>query len=173
MSQSEASIVSRRPRIYLAAAVAANGIIGASGRLPWHLPEDLKHFKKLTLGHPVIMGRKTWESLHGKPLPGRDNIVVTRQAGYEAPGAAVAASLEGALALCAGEPVAFVIGGEGLFRESLPMADGLILTELARDYEGDTRFPQWDRSKWKESQREAHTAADGMRFDFVLYEKAG
>src|SRR5579859_4741097 len=100
MSQSTTS--QGEPRIYLVAAVAANGIIGRDGRLPWHLPEDLKHFKRLTLGHPVIMGRKTWESLSG-PLPGRDNIVVTRTSGYEAPGAAVASSLEAALALCAGE----------------------------------------------------------------------
>src|ERR1044071_7953192 len=112
------------PKIYLVAAVARNGIIGRAGALPWHLPEELKHFKKLTLGHPVIMGRRTWESLKG-PLPQRENIVVTRQAGYEARGAAVANSLEGALALCAGESVAFVIGGTELFKESLPVADGM------------------------------------------------
>lgn len=158
------------PRVYVVAAVAANGVIGAGGKLPWHLPEDLKHFKQLTLGHPVIMGRKTWESLKG-PLPHRENIVVTRNRDYLAPGAAVATSLEGALALCAGEPVAFVIGGTSLFRESLPIAAGLVLTEIARDYEGDTRFPAWDRSQWREAQREAHTAADGTRFDFVLYER--
>jgi dihydrofolate reductase len=158
------------PRVYLVAAVAANGIIGAGGKLPWHIPEELKHFKRLTLGHPVIMGRRTWESLKG-PLPGRENIVVTRSAGYDAPGAAVANSLSGALALCAGEPVAFVIGGTQLFKEALPLADGMVLTEIQRDYEGDTWFPAWQRSQWRESQREAHTAADGTRFDFVLYEK--
>ena len=158
------------PRVYLVAAVAANGIIGAGGKLPWHLPEDLKQFKRLTLGHPVIMGRRTWESLKGA-LPQRENIVVTRTAGYEAPGAAVANSLEAALALCIGEPVAFVIGGTSLFQESLPIAAGLVLTEIYRDYPGDTWFPAWDRSQWSESQREAHTAADGTRFDFVLYEK--
>jgi len=157
------------PRVYLVAAVAANGIIGAKGQLPWHLPEDLKHFQKLTLGHPVIMGRRTWESLR-KPLPGRDNIVVTRTAAYDAPGAAVASSLAAALALCAGEPVAFVIGGSQLFAESLPTAAGLVMTEIHRDFEGDTRFPGYDRSKWRETQREAHTAGDGMRFDFVRYE---
>ena len=91
------------PKIYLVVAVASNGVIGRDGQLPWRLPEDLKHFKRLTLGHPVIMGRRTWESLKG-PLPGRDNIVVTRQPGYDAPGAAVANSLEGALALCAVDP---------------------------------------------------------------------
>jgi dihydrofolate reductase len=158
------------PKVYLVAAVAANGIIGANGKLPWHFPEELKHFKQLTLGHPIIMGRRTWESLKG-PLPQRENIVVTRTPGYEAPGAAVANSLEAALAMCAGEPVAFVIGGTQLFKESLPIAAGLVLTEIRRDYAGDTWFPQWDRSQWRESQREAHTAADGTRFDFVLYEK--
>lgn len=157
------------PKVYLVAAVAANGIIGHEGRLPWQLPEDLRHFKKLTLGHPVIMGRRTWESL-GRALPGRDNIVVTRRPGYDAPEAAVASSLEAALALCATEPVAFVIGGSRLFAESLPMAAGLVLTEIHRDFPGDTRFPEYDRSKWREVQREAHTASDGMRFDFVLYQ---
>jgi len=157
------------PKIYLVAAVAANGVIGRDGRLPWHLPEDLKHFKRLTLGHPVIMGRRTWESL-GRPLPSRDNIVVTRQAGYDAPGAAVASSLEAALALCAGESMVFVIGGQQLFAESLPIAAGLVLTEIDRDYEGDTWFPQYDRSRWRETQRECHAAADGTKFDFVLYE---
>ena len=159
------------PRIYLVAAVAANGIIGVNGQLPWRLAEDLKHFKRLTMGHPIIMGRKTWESLKG-PLPGRDNIVITRQAGYEAPGAAVANSLEAALALCLGEAVVFVIGGAGLFAESLPIAAGLVLTEIYRDFEGDTRFPEYDRSRWKETQRERHVTADGMKFDFVLYEPA-
>lgn len=159
------------PRIYLVAAVGANGIIGANGRLPWSLPEDLKHFKRLTLGHPVIMGRRTWESLKS-PLPGRDNIVVSATPGYEAPGAAVAGSLEGALALCAGEPLAFVIGGSRLFQESLPIADGLVMTEIDRAYDGDTWFPPYDRSRWKETQREAHTAGDGTRFAFVLYERA-
>src|SRR5688572_29279438 len=159
------------PRIYLVAAVGANGIIGANGQLPWSLPEDLKHFKRLTLGHPVIMGRRTWESLRG-PLPGRDNIVVTASPGYQAPGAAVAGSLEGALALCAGEPVAFVIGGSRLFEESLPIADGLVLTEIDREYPGDVRFPEYDRSRWKESQRERHATAEGTKFDFVLYERA-
>src|SRR5919199_4010190 len=142
-------------KVYLLAAVAANGVIGKDGHLPWHLPEDLRHFKRLTLGHPIIMGRRTWESLRG-PLPGRDNIVITHRPGYEAPGAAVANSLEAALALCAGEPVAFVIGGQGLFAESLPMAAGLVMTEIYKDFAGDTWFPPYDRSQWRETQREAH-----------------
>lgn len=158
-----------RSRVYLVAAVAANGVIGRQGRLPWHLPEDLKHFKRLTLGHPIIMGRRTWESLGGL-LPGREHIVVSRTPGYEAPGAAVASSLDAALALCAGEPVVFVIGGKELFAQALPLATGLVLTEIHRDYQGDTWFPPYDRSRWRETQRERHAAADGTKFDFVLYE---
>jgi dihydrofolate reductase len=159
------------PRVYLVAAVAANGTIGAGGRLPWHLPEDLRHFKALTLGHPVIMGRRTWESL-GRPLPGRENIVVTRAAGYQAPGAHVAASLEAALALCTGEQVAFVIGGGELYAAALPAADALVLTEIGREFAGDARFPEFDRGTWREAQRKPQMTADGLRFDFVLYERA-
>lgn len=167
---SQAVARSAGPRVYLVAAVAANGVIGANGELPWRLPEDLKHFKALTMGRPVIMGRKTWESL-GKPLPGRENIVVTRSPGYDAPGASVAASLDSALAFCAGEPVVFVIGGGELYAAALPLADGLVLTEIQRDYAGDARFPSFDRSAWRETQRLPQTGADGLRFDFVLYEK--
>jgi len=155
----------------LVAAVAANGVIGAGGKLPWRIPEDLRHFKSLTLGHPVIMGRKTWESL-GRPLPGRENIVVTRTPGFEAPGAHVAASLDGALALCAGEPVAFVIGGGEIYAAALPLADGMVLTEIGRDFPGDARFPEFDRNGWRETQRKPHTGGDGLPFDFVLYERA-
>lgn len=159
-----------QPRIYLVAAVARNGVIGAKGQLPWHLPEDLQHFKKLTLSHPVIMGRRTWDSLP-KALPGRENIVVTRSANRDMTGASVAKSVEAAIALCAGEPVAFVIGGAGIFAEVLPIADGLVLTEIDRDYEGDVYFPDWDRSAWRETQRERHTSAAGVPFSFVLYER--
>jgi dihydrofolate reductase len=166
----QSSVTTAETRIYLIAAVSQNGIIGAHGKLPWHLPEDLKHFKNLTLGHPVIMGRRTWESL-GKPLPGRENIVISRKPGLEAPGASVAASPEAAIALCAGEPVAFVIGGAEIYAAALPFADGLVLTEIQRDYKGDTRFPAWDRKAWRVSQKETHTSAEGVRFDFLLYEK--
>ena len=162
--------MSANTRIYLIAAVARNGVIGAHGKLPWHLPEDLQHFKKLTLGHPVVMGRRTWASL-GKPLPGRENIVITRQPGFAAPGASIAASLEAAIALCAGEGLAFVIGGAEIYAAALPLADGLVLTEIDGDYEGDTRFPDWDRKAWRVSQKETHTAKEGVRFYFALYEK--
>jgi dihydrofolate reductase len=166
-----ALVTESAPRLVLVAAVARNGVIGAQGKLPWHLPEDLQHFKKLTLGCPVIMGRRTWESL-GRPLPGRENIVVTRRADYQAADASIAASLPAAVALCAGEPLAFVIGGAELYAAALPLADGLVLTEIDRDYAGDTRFPAWDREAWKATQRESHASKDGVRFDFVLYEKA-
>lgn len=148
----------------------ANRAIGAGDNTCWQLPEHVRHFKNLTLGHPVIMERRMWELLKDR-LSQRENIVVTRTPGYEAPGAAVATSLQAALALCAGEPVAFVIGCRRLFEEALPLADGLVLTEIQRDFEGDTFFPAWDRSQWRESQREPHTAADGTKFDFVLYER--
>jgi len=158
------------PKIYLVAAVASNGVIGVNGQLPWHLPEDLRHFKRITMGHPIIMGRRTWESLKNPPLPGRENIVVTRNRDYEAPGASVATSLASALALCAGESVAFVIGGRKLFEESLPIADGLVMTEIDRAYDGDTWFPEYDRSRWKETQREDHVTNDGTKYAFVLYQ---
>lgn len=163
-------VVRSAPRILLIAAVAANGVIGAKGGLPWRLPEDLKRFKRLTLGHPVIMGRRTWQSL-GRPLPGRANIVVTRRQGFAAPGARVAGSLEEALALCEGEALVYVIGGEALYRAALPRASAMLLTEIHRDYEGEARFPQFDRAEWREKAREPHSAADGTPFDFVEYER--
>jgi dihydrofolate reductase len=164
-------VTQSRPRVYLVVALARNGVIGARGKLPWHLPEDLQHFKRLTLGHPVIMGRRTWESL-GRPLPGRENIVVTRRPVYEATGASVASSVPAAIALCTGEAVVFVIGGAEIYAAALPLADGLVMTEIDRDYEGDTRFPPWDRDAWRVSQKEAHTSKEGTRFDLVLYERA-
>lgn len=162
------------PKVYLVAVVAANGIIGANNRMPWHLPEDLKHFKELTLGHPVIMGRKTWESILatlGKPLPGRESIVVSRQRGLELPGASMAASVEAAIAMCAGESVAFVIGGGELYAAALPYADGMVLTEIKRDYAGDTRFPDYDHGAFREAQRLPRVSATGLEFDLVRYDR--
>jgi dihydrofolate reductase len=158
-------------RINLVVAIASNGVIGKDGKLPWRLPEDLKHFKKVTMGHPIVMGRRTWESLPCA-LPGRDNIVVSRRPGFEAPGAHVASSLEAAIALCAGENVLCVIGGTELFKASLPIADGLIVTAIHKAYDGDTYFPEWDRSAWKVTQKESHTSKDGVPFDFLMYERA-
>ena len=161
-------------RVYLVAAVAANGVIGAGNRMPWHLPEDLKHFKALTLGHPVIMGRKTFESILaalGKPLPGRENIVVSRTPGLEIPGVSIASSIEGALAFCIGEPVVFVIGGGEIYKAALPFADGIVITEIRKDYEGDTKFPEVDQDEFRETQRKPQASSTGIPFDFVLYER--
>jgi dihydrofolate reductase len=162
-------------RIAVIAAVARNGIIGVENRLPWRLPEDMRRFRALTTGHAVIMGRRTWESI-GKPLPGRQNLVVTRGRGPAMPDVEFAPSLDAALArVRLPEPV-FVIGGEALYRDALPRADLLYLTEIERDYVGDARFPRFDRSRWRELGREAGTALDGpgsLAYHFAVYERTG
>jgi len=156
------------------AAVANNGIIGKDNALPWHLPEDLRHFKALTSGHAVIMGRKTWESLpeRFRPLPGRLNIVVTRNPAYQAAGATVVGSLAEAQKVGAGGTATetlFVIGGAELYAHALPLADRLELTEIDADIDGDARFPAFDRRVWREQKREAGISADGLRYAFVSY----
>lgn len=156
------------------AAVARNGVIGKDNALPWHLPEDLKHFKQLTTGHAVIMGRKTWESLPPKfrPLPNRLNIVVTRNAAYDALGATVATSLDAARKLGAGEAAQqFVIGGAELYAHALPLAQRLELTEIDADYAGDATFPAFDRAQWRAVRREPGVGADGLGYAFVTYER--
>lgn len=160
----------RAPIVCIIAAVAANGVIGSGGKLPWHLSADLRFFREQTMGHPVIMGRRTWEAI-GKPLPGRRNIVVTRNAALRPQGTEVADSLATALARCAGESVVFVIGGGELYRAALPLADRLVLTEIHGKFDGDVRFPEFDRSQWKETGRVPRAADDGLRFDFVRYER--
>ena len=156
----------------LIAAVARNGVIGIGNRLPWSLPADLKHFKALTLGHTVIMGRKTWESLPEKfrPLPGRRNVVVTRDANYRAVGATVATSLPAAIAT-ADSDEAFIIGGAELYRTALALAVRLQLTEIDADSEGDTWFPDIDRQQWREATRETHHDESGFDYAFVRYER--
>lgn len=152
---------------------AANGVIGKGGVLPWHLPEDLAHFKKLTMGCPVIMGRRTWESLppRFRPLPGRRNIVITRNAQWSVPGAEKAASLQDALALVASEPAVWVIGGAEIFAQAMPLADVVEVTEIDRDFEGDVYAPPLG-DEWSESHRERHRSAAGFDYDFVSYTKA-
>ena len=156
----------------LIAAVARNGVIGKDNALPWHLPADLKHFKALTMGHTVIMGRKTWESLPEKfrPLPGRQNIVVTRNAGYAAAGATLVNSLADAVAATLGSE-AFVIGGAELYRAALPLADRLQLTEIDADFEGDTRFPARDPAQWREVARALQVDDNGLACAFVSYQR--
>jgi dihydrofolate reductase len=159
-----------KPRVTVIAAVAANGVIGRDNRLPWRLPEDLKHFKATTMGHPMIMGRKTWESLPGK-LPGRPHIVVSRNPGYRAEGARVAPSLAAAIAAAGDTDEVFVIGGAQLYAEALTVADRLELTEIAADFAGDTHFPPYDRSLWQETAREPHRAAAEFEYAFVTYRR--
>ncbi|MBU1236839.1 MAG: dihydrofolate reductase [Gammaproteobacteria bacterium] len=158
------------PRLTLIAAVAKNGIIGRDGKLPWHLSEDLKRFKTLTMGHPLIMGRKTWESLPGK-LPGRPHIVVTRNPAYVAQGATIAPSLHAAVAAAGETDEVFVIGGAELYAQAFEYADRLQLTEIDADYEGDAWFPEWDRSQWRDTARETQQADDGLSYAFVTYER--
>ena len=154
----------------LIAAVARNRVIGSGNDLVWRSPEDMQRFKAATLGQTVIMGRKTWESLPTKfrPLPGRRNIVVTRQADYAAAGAEIATSLPAALALADGG-AAFVMGGGELYALALPLADRLLLTEVDLAPAGDTLFPEVDPAVWRETVREPHTDAAGVHFDFVTY----
>ncbi len=159
-----------RPQIVVIAAVARNGVIGRDNTLPWRLKADLAHFKRTTLGHPVIMGRKTWESL-GRPLPGRTNIVVSRKSGWRAEGAQIVESLDAAIAACEGAERIFVIGGAQLYALALPMADRLILTEIQADVDGDARFPAFDPSTFIETRRTHHAADDDNDYavDFVDY----
>jgi dihydrofolate reductase len=154
--------------LVLIAAVAANGVIGTDNRLPWRLADDLRRFRALTTGHTVIMGRRTWESLP-RALPGRQNIVVTRRKGYAAPGADVASSLDEALGRVRMPFPVFCIGGGELYRAALPRATTLELTEIARDFEGDVRFPPIVPTEWREVARREMPAApgEGLAYAFV------
>jgi dihydrofolate reductase len=160
-------------RVSLVAAVARGGVIGRAGGIPWRLPEDLARFRELTMGHPVVMGRRTWESLpeRFRPLPGRGNVVVTRNPAWSARGADRAGSIEEALAALESEPEVFVIGGAEIYAAALPHADELLLTEIDAEIEGDTTFPAWDRDDFAEISRDEHVSEDGMRFAFVTYRR--
>lgn len=162
----------KRPLVTLIAAVAKNGVIGAGNSLPWRLPQDLKRFKSLTLGHPIIMGRKTWDSL-GRPLPGRTNIVVSRSPNWHAAGARPARSLAEALAAAAESATEeiFIIGGADIYRQALPLAQRLQLTEIDRDFSGDVHFPTVDPVQWRESAREVHRAESEFDYAFVTYDR--
>jgi len=150
--------------ITVLAAVGANLVIGRDGAMPWHLPADLAHFKAVTMGHTMVMGRKTYDSI-GRPLPGRRTIVITHQEAWHAPSVEVAHSLPEALAL-AGPTDVFVIGGSEVYRQAIPFADEMLLTEIAQSPEGDAFFPSFAQDDWRETAREAH---DG--FSFVTYER--
>lgn len=163
------------PRLSIVVAMAENRCIGRAGAMPWHLPADLKRFKRVTMGHPMIMGRKTFQSI-GRVLPGRPNIVVTRDRGFRAEGAEIVHSFEDALAAAAahGTGEVMVIGGADLFARALPLADRLDICHVHADVPGDVFFPDFDPSHWRETFREYHGPDQdgGLAFSFVVYERA-
>ena len=159
------------PVITLIAARARNGVIGRNNQVPWKIPGEQAYFKRMTMGHPIVMGRKTWESI-GRPLPGRRNIVVTRNHSYVAPGADVVGSLDDALSLVGNADEVFVIGGGQLYAEAMPRASRLLLTEIDADFDGDTLMPPLDRARWRETSREDYPPTGDRLFgySFVVYE---
>ena len=156
-------------QITLVVAMDAERGIGVDNQLPWHLPEDLAHFKRVTLERPIVMGRKTFDSI-GRPLPKRRNIVVTRNRDWSYEGVEVASSLEEAIAL-AGNGPSSIIGGAQIFNESMPLADRMIVTHIDAVYRCDTFFPEIDPAVWTVTACEEHTSSDGVAFSFVTYEK--
>jgi len=160
-------------KLTLIAAVARNGVIGRANDLVWHEPLDQQHFRSVTMGWPVVMGRKTWDSLPARfrPLPGRRNMVVTRQPHFDAPGAETAADLDAALGKLASAAQVFVIGGAELYALALPRADALELTEIDADLDGDAFFPPFAALGFNETRRTQHRAADGTPFSFASYQR--
>ena len=158
-------------RLNLIVARARNGVIGAGGTIPWRVPGEMAYFKQVTLGHPIVMGRKTWESLPRTPLPGRRNLVVTRDRNYIAEGAEVATSLDEALARCAEAQDVFVIGGAELFALALPRVTRAFVTEIDLEVDGDVHFPALDPAQWREVSR--RRGATEPTHDFVVYERRG
>ena len=159
-----------RPTVSLVAAIARDGGIGHDGGLLVRLPDDLRRFKQMTMGAPIVMGRKTWSSI-GRALPGRRNIVVTRDRGFRAEGAEVASSLADALALAEPAPKVHVIGGAEIYAQALPIADELLLTEIDAEFPADTFFPAWDRRHFEQTSREPHQSEDGLRYAFTTYKR--
>jgi dihydrofolate reductase len=152
-------------KISLILAMGRNRVIGRDNRLPWHLPADLAHFKATTMGKPILMGRKTWESI-GKALPGRQNIVLTGRAGYQAEGATVVNTIDEAIAACESADELMVIGGAAVYQAFLPRAQNIYLTLVGEEFEGDTFFPQLDENEWREESREDHPADDKNAYDY-------
>jgi dihydrofolate reductase len=160
-------------RISIISAMAENRVIGIENRLPWHLPADLKHFRSLTMGHHILMGRKTFESI-GKPLPGRTTVIISRNPDFAAPGCIVAGSIEAAIAACHNDSEVFIIGGEQLYRQALPLADRLYLTQVATQVTGDAYFPEIDPAQWRQSAAERFPAdaQNPYAYQFLVLEKA-
>lgn len=157
----------QKPQLRIVVAYSTNRCIGKDNDLPWRLPKDLAHFKAATMGMPIIMGRKTWESL-GRPLPGRPNLVITRNANYQAEGATLYPNLESAIAACVDAPTACIIGGEQIFKLALPFTHEIIATEVHAHVEGDTFFPELP-ANWIETAREPQPEENGYHYDFVTY----
>ena len=160
-------------RIALIVAMAENRVIGCNNQLPWRIPADLRHFRALTMGKPIIMGRKTYESI-GRPLPGRDNIVISGDRLYQAKGCQVVNSIDQALAVAGHSEEAMIIGGANLYRQTLEIADRLYLTLVKAEPEGDTWFPQIELQQWREIERETHKADESNEYDydFVVLDRA-
>ncbi len=158
-------------RISIVAAIARGGVIGRDNAIPWRVPEDARHFRALTMGHPVVMGRRTWDSLPTpyRPLPGRRNVVLSRDPDWRAAGAERAGSLDEALGLVDGAPRVFVIGGADVYAAALPIADDLLLTEIDADVDGDTVFPPFDATDFEETSRERLVSEAGVPLSFVTY----
>lgn len=160
------------PRISIIVAMAQNRTIGINNTLPWRIPEDLKHFKMLTMGHHMIMGRKTFDSI-GKPLPGRTTVVVTRNRELAIDGCIMAHSLTEAIAACATDEEVFIVGGAELYRQAMPLVNTLYLTEIRQDVAGDAHFPEFNRAEWQESSRERRRqeTPQPLEYDFITYQR--
>lgn len=172
-SMTDPSPITHHPsRISIIVAMAKNRVIGANNALPWRLLPDLKYFKALTMGHPIIMGRKTFESI-GRALPGRMSVVVTRNTGLRPPGCITAHTIEDALARCKKDSEIFFIGGAEIYRQVLTYSDRLYVTEIQSDFAGDACFPEFDRNCWMEISRERHKLDDasGLEYHFVVYDR--
>lgn len=161
-----------RPKLSIIVAMAKNRTIGVDNTLPWRCPEDLRHFKELTMGHHMIMGRKTFDSI-GKPLPGRTTVVVTRDKNLKIDGCLIAHSLLEAVAACASDNHVFIVGGADIYAQSLALVDTLYITEIQQDVTGDAHFPEFDPRTWQETAREirAQEAPQPLQFHFVTYQR--
>lgn len=164
------------PRFSILVAMAKNRVIGRNNALPWQLPPDLKRFKQLTMGHHIVMGRKTYESI-GRPLPGRTSVIVTRQPDYQVPGAIVAGSIAEALKVCSEgkemDQEIFVIGGAEIYQQALGSCQRMYVTEIQQEFEGDALFPEFNQQEWREISREKHRLAedDGLEYHFVVLDR--
>ena len=168
----QSPILDPRSCLSIIVAMAANRTIGINNTMPWRIPEDLKHFKALTMGHHMIMGRKTFDSI-GKPLPGRTTVVVTRDRSLKIDGCTMAHSMDEALAACAGDDKIFVVGGAELYEQALPLVGTLYITEIRQDVEGDAHFPEFDRDAWQEVSREIRhqETQQPLEYHFVTYRR--